>query len=287
MLSDEQRKERMLGLGSSEVAAVCGLNPWRSAHDVWLVKRGLADEADEENVRTRMGLRVEAAIADEYQLETGAELAHWGTVTGSEPWMLATPDRAVYGARRLVEIKNVGWRSAFHWGSDEDAIPDYYRPQVEWQMLVCDADETDVAAWLGGSEFRIYRIKRNRALGDAIANVCRRFWLDNVIGGEPPKVDGSDGARRMLAKLYPANTKPLIVATSEANDLAERLATTKHDAAILDEKKSHLENRMRELIADADGILGPDWKATLKADKNGRRSLRFTTQQEKEKGKAA
>lgn len=283
MLSDEQRKERMRGLGSSEVAAVCGLNPWRSAHDVWLLKRGLADDASEENVRTRMGLRVEAAIAEEYQLDTGAELAHWGTITGPEPWMLATPDRSVFGARRLVEIKNVGWRSAFHWGSDDDAIPDYYRPQVEWQMLVCDVDETDVAAWLGGSEFRIYRIKRNRALGDAIANVCRRFWFDNVLGNVPPAVDGSDGARRMLAKLYPANTKPMLVATAEANEIAERLVAAKADLSTVEEKKSYLENRLREAIGDADGMLGPDWKATHRADKNGKRSLRFTTQQEGKK----
>lgn len=280
MLTNEQLAERMHGIGSSEVAAVCGLNPWRSAHDVWMLKRGLADETNDGNVRTRMGLRVESAIAEEYQLETGAELAHWGTVVGTEPWMLATPDRSVFGVRRLVEIKNVGWRSAFHWGSDADAIPDYYRPQVEWQMLVCDADETDVAAWLGGSEFRIYRIKRNRELGDAIANVCRRFWHDNVLGNVPPTVDGSDGARRMLAKLYPTNTKPMAVATVEANELAERLAATRADLTTIEEKKSYLENKLREAIGDADGVLGPDWKATFKADRNGKRSFRFTTQQE-------
>lgn len=283
MLTAEQREMRSAGIGSSEVAAVCGLNPWRSAHDVWLLKRGLADETSEENVRTRMGLRVEAAIADEYQLETGTELAHWGTAQGPEPWMLATPDRAVFGARRLVEIKNVGWRSAFHWGSEDDAIPDYYRPQVEWQMLVCDADETDVAAWLGGSEFRIYRIKRNRELGKAIANVCRRFWFDNVLGNVPPPVDGSEGARRMLAKLYPKDEKPLMVATAEMNSLAERLAATKADLAVVEEKKAYLENKFREVIGDAAGILGEDWKATAKLTKAGTRPFVFKTLTQKAK----
>src|SRR4051812_13439051 len=108
-LNAEQMSMRQHTLGASEIAAVCGLNPWKSAHDVWLVKRGLAEEAG--NARTRMGLRVEAAVAEEYCETENAQIAHFGTLVHPEdPWMSATPDACVAGASRLLEIKCVGWR---------------------------------------------------------------------------------------------------------------------------------------------------------------------------------
>lgn len=275
-LTAEQLALRTKGIGSSDVASIVGLNPWRSAHDVWLIKRGLVTE--EGNVKTRMGTRVEACVLEEYVAETGAELAQFGTVGHPEAeWMLATPDAFVSGSKRLVEVKCVGWRSAFHWGDDEDAIPDYYRPQVEWQMLVTGAEECHVAAWIGGSDFRIYTVKRNPSLAAALVNACRSFWFDNVVGNTPPAVDGSDGARRMLASLYPRNTKPLLSASAEHDRLADCLARARiaYDEAELAKKAA--ENAVIEAIGEADGIQSDGWKATYRATKTGTRRFVFTS----------
>jgi putative phage-type endonuclease len=274
-LTKEQLAIRATGIGASEVASVVGLNPWRSAHDVWLLKRGLVDESG--NVKTRMGTRVETCVLEEYIAETGAEIANFGTVRHtSNDWMLATPDACVFGAPRLVEVKCVGWRSAFHWGTEEDAIPDYYRPQCQWQMTVTGATEVHVAAWIGGSDFRIYTVRHNEALEAALVEACRAFWFENVLAGEPPPVDGSEGARRMLAELYPRNTKPLVKATSEHERLADLLARARvaYDEAELAKKAA--ENALIKAIGDADGITSDAWKATYKATKTGSRRFLFT-----------
>jgi len=39
-LTTEQREIRRRYLGSSDIAAIFGMSPWKSAYDVWLEKTG-------------------------------------------------------------------------------------------------------------------------------------------------------------------------------------------------------------------------------------------------------
>lgn len=277
-LTDEQLALRQSGIGASEIGAIAGLNPWMSAHDVWLVKRGLATNAG--SVHSRMGQRIEAAVAAEYTEDQGAELGHFGTIVHPKhPWMMATPDACVFGVRRIVEIKCVGWRLAHHWGSDADAIPEYYRPQVEWQLEVCDADECHVAAWIGGSDFRIYTIKRDRELAGILTEIGRKFWFDHVLTGTPPAVDGSEGARRMLDKLFPRNTKPMLPATPEIAEMAARLREAKALTERAEAEQAAAQNRIIEALGEAEGVAAPDFKITYRADKAGKRRFLFKTKE--------
>lgn len=280
MLTEEQLALRMHTVGSSEIAAVCALNPYRSSHDVYCEKLGLLSY--EGNVKTRMGERVEHAVAEEYVLETGAELAHFGTIVHPKhAWMSATPDRVVRGTRRIVEIKCVGFRSAYHWGTDPDAIPDYYRPQVEWQMDVCDADETHVAAWIGGSDFRIYTIKRDRALGDLLRKIGHQFWVENVLARVPPRVDESLGARRMLNAMFPRNSGKILAPDEKASTLVSKLFDAQRAVKEAEAAEDRIKNQLRELAEDADGFESRDWKVSWKADRNGKRSFKVKTKEEK------
>lgn len=281
-LTDEQKRIRMSGIGASEVASIVGLNPYRSAHDVYCLKLGLVTEED--SVVTRMGSRVEACVRAEYIEQTGAVIDEPGTVRHpTEPWMLATPDGIVRGARRGLEIKCVGWRSAFHWGDEDDAIPDYYRPQVAWQMAVCDLDEVHVAAWIGGADFRIYTVRRNLALEAALVDACREFWFGRVLTQTPPAIDGSEGARNMLAALYPRNTKPLTPATPEHEDLIARLVETRARAEQAEREAELAAQRIKQVIGEGDGLIGEGWKATWKTTKTGSRPFKFTTFEKKAK----
>ena len=279
-LTKEQLAARVHTLGASEVAAVCGLNPWKSAHDVWLEKMELADER--QNHATRVGNLIEPIILQLYCEDTGAKVAHFGTLLHPRvPWASATPDFAVHGVRRVGEIKCVGWRSAHHWTTEDDGVPDYYRPQLEWQCEVCDADEADMAALIGGTDFRIYRIKRDREMGGLLLDIAAKFWRDHVVARVPPVVDGSEGAKRMLAKLYPRNTAPMKEADGELEALVRELKAL--DA--VEAKRLELENKLKDAIRDAEGVTGDGWSVTYRADKNGKRALRWKTP--KSNGKAA
>lgn len=269
-LTQEQLATRHLYLGASEIAAVAGLNPWRSPHDVWLSKMGLADEPG--NVRTRIGELVEPILGQLYCEEEKVEIAHFGSLVHPEhSWMSATPDFFVSGHRRLGEIKMVGWRAAAFFSEEDDGVPDYYRPQAEWQMEVCDADECDFAALLGGTDFRIYRLKRDREMAGMLIDIGAKFWRDYVVKKVPPPIDGSEGARRLLKKLYPVNLGPMKGASAKDELIVKRIL----DIDKLEGERDELENKLKESIADAEGLTGDGWSVTYRADKNKRRSLRW------------
>lgn len=273
-LTKEQLELRRNGIGASEIAAICGLNPWRSAHDVWLLKRGLADEVT--NVTSRMGLRVEAAVRAEYCEDQGVTVEDVGTIVHpTHSWMMATPDGKVVGVKRLLEIKCVSWRMAHHWGTEVDAIPDYYRPQVEQQLEVCDEPECHVAAWIGGADFRIYTIKRDPSLASMLIDIGARFWRDYVLTGNPPPVDGSDGARRMLDKMFPRHERPMLEATPDIDALAAQLREAKAAKLVAEEAEATAQNRIVEAIGAAEGVAAKDYRITYRADKAGKRRFLF------------
>lgn len=278
-LSAEQHELRRTGIGSSEIAAVCGLDPWKSAHAIFGEKRRLF-ERGEPSLVMRIGNLAEELVAQLYAEETGSELDRSDTRRHPEQdWILATPDRLVRGKRRVVEVKWVGWRSAERWGQDEDAVPPYVRAQVEWQMGVLGYEEAHVAALLGGEDFRIYQIKRCVPLWERLAEIGARFWHDNVLAGAQPAIDGSEGARDVLEAMFREHRPPLAVAPPEADPWVEQLLTAKKTIATAEDEKATAENQLRALIGEADGITGPWGKIyNRRAKGDQRRTLRFFPQ---------
>lgn len=289
-LTAEQNTIRSRGIGSSEIAAIAGVSPYQSKHDVWMSKLGMAKF--EGNTLTRMGQRMEDVIAEEYcdlMRENGEpnELANFRTTFRhpTEPWILASPDRLVFGKRRITEIKNVGFRSMWQWGSEVDAIPDYYRVQVEWQLGVCDALSTTgavdeepisahVVAWLGGCDLRVYRISRSIALWNALKAQGRDFWFNNVLKRVPPEVDGTAGAKRMVHELSGSSWKPMAPATPEQERLVEALREAKDTVVRAAYAEEELANRIKMTIGDAEGFRFKGGKVTWKTQKDGKRPFK-------------
>jgi len=289
-LTSEQMLVRSKGIGSSEIASVVGVSPFQSRHDVWLTKRGLADFKG--NLATRMGSRIEDAIAEEYCELMRAEgepheIANFQTTFAHpvEPWILASPDRLVFGRRRIAEMKNVGFRSMFSWGTEVDAVPDYYRVQVEWQLGVCDAlsstGEVDekpmdahVVAWLGGCDLRVYRIQRSLKLWNAIVGQAREFWFHNVLANVPPEIDGTDGAKRMVHALSGASWRPLGRATEQQEELMVALKEAREQVERAQFREQEIETRIKATIGDSEGFLFKGGRTTWKTNKKGIRPFK-------------
>lgn len=73
-MTNEQRaawlKGRRTGIGGSDVAAVLGLNPWKTPLDVWNDKLGLSEDK-EMSEPAYWGTVLEDTVAKEFQLRTG------------------------------------------------------------------------------------------------------------------------------------------------------------------------------------------------------------------------
>lgn len=271
-LSEQQLATRKTGLGSSDIAAIMGEDPWKSALDVWLSKTGR--KVDEGNLQTQMGIRTEEIIADQFAHAHALKLRRCGTVVHHElPWVLATPDRVIAGTkpRELLEAKNVGWRVLPRWriGADGFKAPPYVQLQGMWQCLVTGAAAVWVVAWLGGRDWYEERFPYDPELGDAMLAVGERWWHDHVVADVQPDPDGSDGARKILEALHEKNNGKIQPATEEVTAIVSRYAKARAEAKAAREEMKVAANLLCARIGDLDGFEGEWGHATWVASGKG------------------
>lgn len=281
-LTQEQLEQRLHGIGSSDLSAIVGENPYRNASAVWLEKRGLAEPFDG-NDATWLGSEMEPVIAKRYTLETGAKLEPGpGTVAHrSTPWALATTDYERVDRSRIVEAKWVGMRTMPHWTMDADGAPVYVQIQTQWQMFCRDFALADVAVIFGATaEFRIYEFTRDEAMIGSLVAIAGKFWRDHVIARVPPAVDGSESARAVLSSLYPSNRKPLKPAPVGADEWFYRRIRAAEAGKVAEAEVDLCTNKLIEMIGDADGITGGFGAVTFKMTKAGRRQIRMYPRKE-------
>jgi len=103
----EYRKQ---GIGGSDVAAIAGLNPWRSPMAVWLEKTGQI-EPQKENEAMYWGAALEDIVAQEFSKRTGLKVHRKNFMLQHPeyPFMLANIDREILDpdkGRGILECKN-------------------------------------------------------------------------------------------------------------------------------------------------------------------------------------
>lgn len=268
---NEWLAKRRTGISGTDVSAILGINPWSSPLDVWLDKRGQA-EPREQSMAMKLGNLLEPVVATLYTDETGVELVDPGFLRHqSRDWHIGTPDRiAVDGT--LIEIKTA--RSGNDWGEPgTDQIPRHYLTQVAWYLALTDLQVAHVAVLVGASDFRRYVVQRDLELEGVLVERCEAFWKDNIIAGQMPAVDGSEGAARYIASRFPRNVEPLRTATEDEVALARRLAAARAATAAAEREQAEAENLLKAAIGEAEGLdLGALGKITWKASK-GRESV--------------
>lgn len=189
-ITAEQRERRRGYIGSSDCAAIMGLDPYRSAADVWLEKTGRVD-GFAGNDATDAGTLLEGAVLD------------WASKT-LHPY--ARDVFKVYGARCanldgirpasvddpfIVEAKTtgiVGPADSAYGEEGTDELPDRVLIQVHHQFGVCG--EGYRIAWvpvlIGGVGFRMYRVDRNGDLVATVVEAAEKFWRDYVAADLQP-----------------------------------------------------------------------------------------------------
>lgn len=270
-LTAEQMAFRRTGIGASESPCLVGVSPFGNEWSVWAEKMGLS--ADAPTTAMNVGNFLEDGLGRLYRHETGYETAHFGSIRHPRhPFMLCTPDLCVFGERRIAQIKMVGAWMVHHWETD---IPDYVTVQVQHEMEVCDADVCDVVALLGGTDFRILPVYRDRAMGADLVEVCRTFYERHVLTGEMPDPDGSEAATEALKAKYRRQKRPdLLIASEEAERWGRHWVDADDRARVAAKDLEIASQHLRRLIGDGAGVEGESFRATWKSDKNGRRSFK-------------
>lgn len=253
---DEWHALRAGGIGGSDIAAILGMDRWRSPMHVWQAKMGRPDSGDSE--AAKWGRRLEGVIADAFAEESGlAILPEMGTLAHvDEPRMRANVDRLVFDADPArtgavpsndeiapLECKNRSERRASEWRDD---VPDQPALQAHWYLGVTGYSHAWVAALLGGNRLRYYRLQRDQELIDHLVGHCMRWWDEHVATGIPPRPDGSKATTELLAHLWEARPDAEVeVDASRTVELLTRRAELRRRMARIQTDLNQVENEMR------------------------------------------
>ena len=179
MITKEQRERRRSHIGSSDVAAIIGADPWRTAADVYWSKVGdLAD--DRPNAAMQLGNRMEKPILDFAEEKFGPLHRDVEMIDEEYSLLVANLDGLLQDRCEVVEAKYVGPRGVDNWGQDgSDEVPDHVFLQTQFQMRVADAAVAHVVAAIvrpEGLSFECFHVGRDEDTIDSIVTAVLGFW---------------------------------------------------------------------------------------------------------------
>lgn len=275
---EEWLEERLNGLGGTDVANIVmsSAKPaqkigcfQKSAFALWAEKMRMSERDRSDNAAMKRGRVMEKYVCELYLefIGEGASLIEPGlTWHPQRKRIFGTPDRLVFreGIEWGMDAKTRRTRKG--WGEDgTDQVPLDTEVQMRVYMEVFDAPFWDVATLFGLDDFRVYRLQRDKELGDEILNMADKWWKEHVEDEVPPVVDASNIAKAVISKLHPRVVEDdLRAPTNIELELHKELLSVKRRHKQIDEKKKELENEFRRLIGDCVGI---DRVATWKQSK--------------------
>ena len=201
MEKEEWLRYRKGGIGGSDAGAVCGLNPYRTAMEVYYDKT--SDEIEEiDNEAMRQGREFEEYVARRFMEATGKKVRRANALYYDEryPFMYADVDRLVVGENAGLECKTASPYMADQW--KDGKIPLSYQIQCYHYMSVFQADAWYIAVLIYGKEFQFHRIERDEAVISDLIHIEENFWKDHVEKKILPEPDGSKVADSVIAERF-------------------------------------------------------------------------------------
>jgi putative phage-type endonuclease len=201
------------GIGASEVGTIMGLNPYKSATELFYQKVGVIPQKAIDNISMFMGNTLEPIVAnlweyfdgsDESLIENGrnkTKVKHCqeleGYITNDKyPHLFFSPDRlildnpkkkgytlgkSVGGVRTLklkntkgiLEIKTISGFASKQW---EGGVPPSYVIQLMTYMIGLEKEYGEIVFLEDGRKLSVYPIEYNEAIAQNIIDSTTEFW---------------------------------------------------------------------------------------------------------------
>ena len=280
---------RKQGIGSSDAAAACGIHPYLSMLELWMIKTGRMSSDIDQSIEgyspLYWGNTLEPMVAKYYQEHTGNKVRRVNAILQhpdpDKHFMLANLDYAITGCTeaQILECKTAGEHGAKLW---KHGVPLYVTCQVQHQLAVTGKTAAHICVLLCGHEAKIYKVERDERLIESIMEHEREFW-QYVETDTPPTPDHSESAARALKQLYPTpklSSKVDLREDDGANKLFEQLLSYRDYMQELEQRHDQVKHQLQSLIADNEvavfekgaiswkrskDSIGLDSKAVLKA----------------------
>lgn len=208
--------DRRKFIGGSDVAAILGISPWRSAVDLWIDKTTPPVENNHNAAAKRRGTRLEPYILDMIRDEYGLRIAATNQrYIDPEMDFLAAEIDAETEDGENIEIKTVHPFKAKEWGEHEtDQLPLHYVAQVQHGLGVRGRRVCRVFALIG-DELKPYVVERDDETIAAMRERCAEFWTRYVLPKVRPPLDYEHrDVLETIKRLYPGSDGTVIDATA-------------------------------------------------------------------------
>ena len=259
---------RRLGIGGSDVAAILGISPFRTARDLYYDKLNIVTADDEGNwVAMEMGNLLEPLVAKIFARKTGLKVFKRQCMFQHphHPWMLADLDYLVElpdGSIAILEIKTTNYNARDNWWyNGNEIVPIYYESQGRHYMSVTNIDRVYFCCLYGNNadEVIIRHIDRDMTYEAEMIALEQTFWQDNVLAKVPPPYteDGDLILESLRRKLGPSekDTPPVMLGLPQYSEIT-RYLELQHQKNELNKRLKQIDgdmNRLKALLVEAMG----------------------------------
>lgn len=275
MPREEWLRLRRQGIGGSDAGAVCGLNPYQSAMEVYHDKTGAYIE-DEETLSesARSGRDLEDYVARRFMEETGLKVRRSNKMYRHDtyPFMIADVDRLIVGENAGLECKTASPYTAEKW--KDGKIPAHYLAQCYHYMAVLDADAWYIAVLIYGKEFKWLRLERDEEIIGSLIQMEQDFWENHVAKRVLPKPDGSKAAEEFINGHFADSIQDLSVPLTGFDDKLRRREELTGIIDRLTAEKRQIEQEIKVVMDEAEFGEAGDFLVTWKNSVSNRLDTR-------------
>lgn len=296
-LMKQAKPERHYYIGGSDMAGILGLSEWSSAFDVWADKTLRAPSTFSENKYTRWGHLKEPVIADWFSTRHKVQLLESPKRAKASPeWFAGTPDRLIefdpefddqcykdpISGKMLcktgLEIKTALAKHKLKWHIDgdvgaykaapvvkdakqaENMVPLHYYVQCQHYMQLMDFDAWYLCVLLDSSDYREYRLLRDREWWQWAQETCDEFWESYVKKDRPPPADWGKAVNAHLSQLHPEPTDRVRKANRLERLMIKEIRNTSFAMKDLIDQKKQLQTEVeaaQQRLYEIDGKISP------------------------------
>lgn len=288
---------RAQDLTSTDVAALFGMSPYKTAFELWHEKRSGEVARVKDNDRMRWGRRLESVVAEGIAEENGWQIRPFKEYGRLADYRLGSSFdyrvRQIHTGEdspddSILEIKTVD-ALAFKngWTIEDEFIeaPAHIELQVQHQMLVSGLRRAYIGVLIGGNDVRILEREADPQVHAGILAKAREFWQSIADGRAPDPVMPDDAAAVIRMHQY-AEPGKLLDAREDAAlaDQLMRYHRLGSDIKRLQEDRDVLKAELLQRIGDYEkvitavgsisaGMVGP---AEVSYTREPYRNFRFT-----------
>ena len=254
-------------IGSSDIGCIMGVNPWKTALQLWAEKTGEIEPKDlSDNEAVEMGNELEDTVARIFTKRTGLRVRRSpkiysgkeGHPSANKAYYKAQVDRLIEGSDELLECKTCSAWKAKDWEGEE--IPASYILQVLFQLMLTGRKVGYIACLIGGQKFVYKKIEADEEMFAKMREQADAFW-QMVQDRVPPATVGADND--WIISLFPTHGEA-IQEVEEFNDrigLLQQLKGTIKDA---EAQKDEIEASIKAVIGDNLGLKTSSYTVTWK-----------------------